>query len=121
MIPEDQNIKIHQYDVSDKMLQYYSQARAKYNQYLISGQDGRKKRVRKIRKSSDEEEKYQVEKEKTMGDEANSLVKEADKKAYESLNNMILIFWLNQSLYGKKGQRMLKKKVPKQSDNGCVS
>jgi len=47
MIREDQNIKIHQYDASDKMLQYCSQARAKYNHYLMSSQDGRKKESEK--------------------------------------------------------------------------
>lgn len=107
---KSQDIKLHQYDITDKMLQYCSQARAKYNHYILSSQEEKKKEAEK-RKRGDDEEKYQDAKKrlKMMEDEVNSFLKEADKKAKESLKKQDFNLLAQSVALREKGQSMQKR------------
>lgn len=114
---KSQDVKVHQYEVPDKMLQYCSQARNKYSQYLISSQAEKKKEAEK-RKNTDDEEKYQEAKKKMkmLEDEASSCLNEADKKAKDSLKKHDFNLLAQSVALREKGQDILKKQVSKQSE-----
>lgn len=109
------NIKIHEFEVTDKMLQYCGQARSKYNLHLIDAKTNKKKEAVK-RKGAEAQDAYVQAKKKlkTLEDEGNSCLKEADKKAQNSLKKHDFKLLAQSIALREKGKATLDKDVSDQ-------
>ena len=83
---KSQDVKIHEFNITDKMVQSCSQARAKYDIYLVDQTKAKAQQAAK-RKASENEASYLKEKKKLklLEEEAESCMKESDKKATKAL------------------------------------
>ena len=80
------DIKVHEYKVPDEMLKYCSQARAKYSIHMDTIKAEKTKEAEKRKRAATEDEYTEAKKKmKLLEEEAKACLKQADKKAEESL------------------------------------
>ncbi len=110
------DIQVYEFVVTDKMLQYCSQARSKYSLHLDEVK-AEKKRDTEKRKAAKAEGEYVKPKKrlKSLEEEANSCIAEADKKATSALKHDFKLLAQSVALRDK-GKAMLGKEVQDQKD-----
>ena len=110
-----QSIKVHEFEVTDRMLQYCGQARSKYDLHLVDAKTTKKKEAEKRKGAVAEEAYIQAKKKlKTLEDEGNSCLKEADKKANNSLKKHDFKLLAQSVALREKGNTILEKDVSDQ-------
>ena len=110
-------IEVHKYKVPDDLVKYCSQARAKYAIHMDTVQEEKTKAAEKRKVAAIEEQYAEAKKKlKLLEEEASACLKEANKKAKESLKKHDFKLLAQSVALRDKGNAIMSKEVKGQSN-----